>query len=90
METKTVAEFNVTTFVLKVAEMAKDGWEFAEGTVPGHFGHLYEAHMVHQGEPPERLTRAEILAKARAAKAEKAKAEEAPAAEEQPAAEASE
>jgi hypothetical protein len=67
---------NISTFVQEVADLASQGWTISP-TFPAniHGFRLYEVELEFDGTPPEpKLSRAEILAKARAAKAEKAKA----------------
>lgn len=72
-QTKEIVDPSPHAVAKKVAELATQGWQLEDEPPMGLYGWLYVATMTFEGEPPaEKLTRAEILAKARAAKANKA------------------
>lgn len=79
VQNKTVLTPNLGAFVREIAELVADGWEVDDDHEPGLFGFSYECHLVRQVPEGhvEKLTRAEILANARAAKkAKKAQQEQ--------------
>lgn len=70
-----VQEFNLVTFVSKVVELVKDGWEIDESNPPTQFAWMYETHLTRparETDPEKVAQRAAILEKARAAKNRKA------------------
>lgn len=78
-QTTVVLDPSLLDFTTQVIDLAREGWELDEENPPRMVGFMYEAHMwrdpteeQRNAQPP--LSRAEILAKARAAKAEKAAA----------------
>jgi hypothetical protein len=73
MATKEIVNANPQVVMLKAMELATQGWTLSE-TVPfGLYGWMYKATLEYDGNPPpEKQSRAEILASARAAKAAKA------------------
>jgi hypothetical protein len=78
---KAVLNPNLGLFVTEVAALAKEGWELDPAFPPGLFGYHYECQMLRDEaivDPPAPPTRAEILAKARAAKKAKEDTTKAP------------
>lgn len=80
-QTKVVLEYSLEEFIFQIAKQVREGWDFDPNQPPGQYGRMYESHMLR--EPTEaqvqkdaaeaaKPSRAEILAKARAAKAAKA------------------
>ena len=70
-----VQEFNLVTFVSKIVELVKDGWEVDESNPPTQFAWMYETHLTRparETDPEKVAQRAAILEKARAAKVRKA------------------
>jgi hypothetical protein len=88
--TKSVLNPNLQVFVEEIVQHVKDGWEIDPQMPPTMLGYWYETIMVRDESivDPVKVSRAEILAKARAAK--KAKAEETPEGEAPPAEEEAE
>lgn len=96
MTTKTPPEQTITVlapglqkFVVDIVELVEDGWQLDEENMPTTIGFMYEAHLWRnpteaQRQAGPKLSRPEILAKAREAKAAKA-LERAQAAGEEPA-----
>jgi hypothetical protein len=58
---------------LFLADSVADGWRLDKDNPPDKVGFSYVVALMRDDEPVVRLTRAEILAKARAAKTEKSK-----------------
>lgn len=85
-QTKQITEYNLYTFIVAILAAAEAGWKIDEKNPPAFYGYMYEVVMVRDATDEqiaadkaelEKLTRPEILAKARKAKAEKKAAEEA-------------
>ena len=53
---------------LFLADSVEDGWRINKDDMPGYVGFNYYISLVRDDEPVVKLTRAEILTKARAAK----------------------
>lgn len=73
--TKQILDPNLGIFVQAVIDAALQGWTIQEANPPTLLGFCYETVMERDEDivdPPAKLTRAEILAKARDAKAAKA------------------
>lgn len=73
-QTKAIVEYGLPTFVKAILDACEDGWEVDFDNPPCTWGTTYEAHLTRSADitDEQRLSRAEILAKARAAKAAKA------------------
>ena len=71
---KHVTSTSLPAFVIECLQLQKQGYELHEEFLPAQFGPQYECTMVRTATPEQlahdaKPTRAEILAKARAAKA---------------------
>lgn len=70
---KQILSNNLEDFVVQIINEVENGWELDPNYPPGMFFHSYECGLVRDSEIQEEIkrSRAEILAKARAAKAAK-------------------
>lgn len=75
-----ILSYSLPDFIYKIDEHRQAGWEFHKDHEPGVFGFTYECHMIRNATDDQlekdqteanKPSRAEILAKARAAKAAK-------------------
>ena len=75
-QTKVILQYNLQTFIKEITDSVNNGWEIDDNDPPDVWGTAYECRMVREDEVAEeiRISRAEILHKARAAKAAKAAA----------------
>jgi len=75
-QTKVILQYNLQTFIQEILESVENGWELDQNDPPCVWGTSYECRMTRADDVPEeyKITRAEILHKARAAKAAKAAA----------------
>lgn len=74
MTSKAVANPNLEIFISELIDLVKQGWEIDPSNPPAQWGYMYECTMLRDEDivdPPAPMTRAEILAKARAARANK-------------------
>jgi hypothetical protein len=72
---KTLMDPNLIVFVQLILDAVADGWTIDPQNPPNMVGYWYETIVQREDEPATKASRAEILAKARAAKAAKAAAE---------------
>ena len=70
---KAILTGNLESFVVQILEAADDGWELDPSNPPAMLGYNFECIMLRDSDIKDevKLTRAEILANARAAKAAK-------------------
>lgn len=74
---KDIADYSLQAFVARVLEAAEQGWTIDEWNPPQQLGPMFVTNMLRDEEvidPPTPMSRAEVLAKARAAKKAKAEA----------------
>lgn len=75
MTTKPILSPNLGIFCQTLVDHAKQGWDIDSAHPVDLYGYMYECQMVRDEDildPPPKPTRAEILAKARAARGKKA------------------
>jgi len=86
-QTKVVLAHSLQTFIFALDALRQDGWEFDPEMPPNVYGYIYEGGMIRLPTDDQlakdeadanKPSRAEILAKARAAKKAKADATEEP------------
>jgi hypothetical protein len=85
-QTKQITEYNMVTFIQAIVDASKEGWKIDENNPPAFYGRIYEV-ILERNASDEQLaadaaelakpSRAEILAKARAAKKAKEETAEA-------------
>lgn len=81
-QTKEILSNSLIDFAQELVDHAADGWQLDEDNMPYTHGFMFVAHIwrnptEEQRNAQPKLSRAEILAKARQAKADKAAAEKA-------------